>query len=314
MEKQVTTSESAAISGRNGSVEALIETFVNEQDIRASSRKTYERNLRAFFCWLSERGQQLSDITRAELIQYKEEQLQRGLSPLTVCGYIVTLRKFYQWAAGRGLCIDITAGLKTPRRKQTFKKQHLQDEESAALLTYFQGLSLRNFAIVNLLLRTGLRTIEVQRADVGDIQRKGGRRVLMVQGKGHDSKDDFVILSDKTYTPIANYLATRPRAKAGEPLFVSSSHNNAGGRLTTRAISGMCKDGLKAIGIDSREYTAHSLRHTTAVTILKQGGSITDVQNVLRHASPATSQIYTESIKEELRLQDGAELLLDGAF
>lgn len=66
--------------------------------------------------------------------------------------------------------------------------------------------------------------------------------------------------------------------------------------------------------MDGKEFTAHSLRHTTAVAILKHGGSITDVQSVLRHSSPVTSQIYTESVKEELRLQNAPELMLDGAF
>jgi integrase/recombinase XerC/integrase/recombinase XerD len=71
---------------------------------------------------------------------------------------------------------------------------------------------------------------------------------------------------------------------------------------------------MRAIGLDGKEFSAHSLRHTTAVAILKQGGSITDVQGVLRHSSPVTSQIYTESIKEEMRLKSAPELMLDNAF
>ena len=56
------------------------------------------------------------------------------------------------------------------------------------------------------------------------------------------------------------------------------------------------------------------MRHTTAVSILKHGGAITDVQSVLRHTSPVTSQIYTESVKEELRLKNAPEMFIDGAF
>ena len=175
-------------------------------------------------------------------------------------------------------------------------------------------MSLRDFAIVNLILRTGLRTIEVVRADVGDITFKGDRRVLLIWGKGHTEKDSFVVLSDKAYLPIKEYLETRKGAKAGDPLFISNSRQNNGERLTTRTISKICKDGLKGVGMDGREFTAHSLRHTTAVQILKQGGEITDVQRVLRHTSPVTSQIYTESIEEELRLQKSPEFLLDSAF
>ena len=153
------------------------------------------------------------------------------------------------------------------------------------------------------------------RADIGDITFKGERRVLKVWGKGHGEKDDFVVLSEKAWAPIQNYLATARRgAKSGEPLFTSTSHQNYGGRLTTKTISTICKDGLRAIGLDGHEFTAHSLRHTTAVAILKHGGQLTDVQSVLRHTSPVTSQIYTESVKEELRLQNAPEIMLDSAF
>ena len=226
----------------------------------------------------------------------------------------MSVRKFYEWAEAEGLYRNIAKGIKTPKRVQAFKKQHLTDNKSRELLEHFQGLSPRDFAIVNLILRTGLRTIEVVRADVGDITFKGERRILKVWGKGRTEKDDFVVLSEKAYRPIANYLATRKGAKAGQPLFTSNSRQNRGERLTTRTISGLCKDGLRAIGMDGKEFTAHSLRHTTAVAILKHGGNITDVQEVLRHSSPVTSQIYTESVKEELRLEHAPEMCLDYAF
>ena len=133
----------------------------------------------------------------------------------------------------------------------------------------------------------------------------------MVHGKGRDSKDSFVILTDKTYLPIRDYLATRPMAKGGEPLFTSTSNNSKGVTLTTRTISGIVKDGLKAIGLDSKEFTAHSLRHTTAVNILRAGGRIEDAQGVLRHSSPTTTQIYTHTIAEEMRIKNAPEELID---
>ena len=165
-----------------------------------------------------------------------------------------------------------------------------------------------------MLLRTGLRTIETIRADIEDITFKGDRRVLLVQGKGRDAKDQFVILTDKAYKPIEEYLATRGKAKKAEPLFTSQSNNSFNQRLTTKSISRMVKEGLRSIGIDSREFTAHSLRHTTAVSILKAGGALSDAQAVLRHSDPATTQMYTETIKEELRLKNAPEALIDNIF
>ena len=292
----------------------LVATFVVSQDVKQSSRDLYNRTLSQFFKWVEETGRQLPNLSRVDILEYKDHLSQEGLSALTIGSYIVAVRKFYEWAEANKLYPNIAKGIKTPRRVQAFKKQHLTDNKSEELLSYFEQKSLRDYAIVNLILRTGLRTIEVVRADIGDITFKGERRVLKVWGKGHSEKDDFVVLSEKAYLPIANYLATRKGAKAGEPLFVSNSRQNRGERLTTRTISHLCKEGLQAIGMDGKEFTAHSLRHTTAVAILKHGGSITDVQSVLRHSSPVTSQIYTESVKEELRLQQAPELMLDEAF
>lgn len=300
--------------GNTNSWRGLVATFIATQDVKESSRKLYTRTLSQFFVWVENTSRNLQNLSRQDLLEYKDWLLEQRLSSLTISSYITATRKFFEWAEAEKFYPNIAKGIKTPRRVQAFKKQHLTDNKSSELLAHFQNLSLRDYAIVNLILRTGLRTIEVVRADVGDITFKGERRILRIWGKGHTEKDDFVVLSDKAYQPIKDYLATRKGAKSGEPLFVSNSDRNSGGRLTTRTISGICKEGLKAIGLDGKEFTAHSLRHTTAVAILKHGGQITDVQSVLRHTSPVTSQIYTESVKEELRLQNAPELALDDAF
>lgn len=293
---------------------SLVANFVSGLDVKESSRSLYTRTITQYFNWLQEDGKDINTLTRADILEYKDTLLSSGLSALTIGSYIVAVRKFYEWAEAEKIYPNIAKGIKTPKRVQAFKKQHLTDTKSGELLAHFQSLSLRDYAIVNLILRTGLRTIEVVRADIGDITFKGERRILKIWGKGHTEKDDFVILTDKAYQPIKDYLETRKGAKQGEPLFTSNSRQNAGERLTTRTISKICKEGLQAIGLDGKEFTAHSLRHTTAVAILKHGGSITDVQEVLRHTSPVTSQIYTESVKEELRLENAPEAMLDGAF
>ena len=301
--------------GNTNNWRGLVATFVASQDVRESSRGLYTRTLSQFFLWIEKERKSLPTLTRQDVLEYKDSLQEQRLSSLTISSYITAVRKFYEWAEAEKLYPNIAKGIKTPRRQQAFKKQHLTDSKSRELLDHFQSLSLRDYAIVNLILRTGLRTIEVVRADIGDITFKGERRVLKVWGKGHGEKDDFVVLSEKAWAPIQNYLATARRgAKAGEPLFTSTSHQNYGGRLTTKTISTICKDGLRAIGLDGHEFTAHSLRHTTAVAILKHGGQLTDVQSVLRHTSPVTSQIYTESVKEELRLQNAPEIMLDSAF
>lgn len=302
-------------AGQKDTWQELVASFIAAQDVRESSRKLYVRTLSQYFIWIEKESKQLPSLTRRDVLEYKDYLIEQKLSPLTIGSYITAVRKFYEWTEAERLYPNIAKGIKTPKRVQAFKKQHLTDEKSKQLLQYFQGKSLRDYAIVNLILRTGLRTIEVVRADIADVIYKGGRRILKVWGKGHNEKDDFVVLSDKAYQPIAQYLeANRKGARAGEPLFTSASHQNYGKRLTTKTISTICKDGLKAVGLNSREFTAHSLRHTTAVAILKHGGNIIDVQEVLRHNSPVTSEIYTESVKEEIRLEKAPEMILDNAF
>ena len=169
-------------------------------------------------------------------------------------------------------------------------------------------------AIVNLILRTGLRTIEVTRADIGDITRKRGKRVMKVWGKGAEEKDAFVIIGDPVWEPIKRYLDEREDRGKDKPLFVTEGKGHRGERMSPRSVQRLCKEALRSVGLDGHDYSAHSLRHTTAVTIIRQGGDLNDVQRVLRHASQVTSQVYTASIEQEVRLDSNPESLLDDAF
>jgi len=293
-------------------LEQLLHRFAASQDVAPSSRATYLRTVRLFFRWVKEQGLPLSTLTRAEVLRFREDLLSSGMSSLSVSAYLTSVRRFFAWAEGEKVYPNIARDVKGPKRKQLFRKQALPAVKASELLGSQEDL--RDKAILNILLRTGLRTIEVVRANVEDITSKGGTRVLLVHGKGRAEKDSFVILTDKAYQPVAEYLESRGRVKAGEPLFTSRSNNSQGARLTTRTVSRIAKQSLRSVGLDSREYTAHSLRHTTAVTIMRLGGSIEQAQHVLRHSSPATTQIYTATIREELRLKNSTESLLDAAW
>lgn len=305
----------------SGEAQSLREAFLRGLDVKESSRRLYGRTLKQFFAWVDLEGKQFPELTKADIAEYKSH-LENGLklSPLTVGSYIVSLRKFYEWVETEGLYKNIAKGIKTPQRSQVFEKQYLSEEKSGELLEHFKEGSLRNYAIVNLMLRTGLRTIEVSRLQIGDICYMGEKRVLKIWGKGkteaEKGKDyNFVVLTDKAYLPIRNYIeATRKGARSGEPLFTSTSRQNRGEKLSTRTISGLCKEGLKSIGLDGNEYTAHSLRHTTASLLLGHGQTILAVQHVLRHASVNTTQRYTKQKERELRLIEAPENALDFAF
>ena len=109
-------------------------------------------------------------------------------------------------------------------------------------------------------------------------------------------------------------MKSRGALKSKEPLFTSVSNNNSGGRLSTRSISKIAKEGLKAIGLNDRNFTAHSLRHTTACSLIRSGASLEEIQGVLRHTNPATTQIYLSTIADETRLRRNTEALLDRVY
>ena len=294
--------------------EVLLAAFLDSQDIRQTSRDTYYWGMVQYFRWIESSGRVMKGMTAADIMSFKGYLIKQKLSALTISSYLTAVRRFYAWTENTMLYPNIARSVRPPRGKKGFKKMHLNESEASELLTYLKAKSLRDYAIVNLILRTGLRTIEVIRADIGDIKHKRGRRILKVWGKGFDDKDNFVILGDATWGPIQEYLNTRGKTRKDEPLFLTDGKGHRGARMSTRSVQYVCKEAMKSIGLDGHEYSAHSLRHTTAVLILKNGGDWQDVQRVLRHASPATSQIYTATIEEEVRLDRNPEGILDNVI
>ena len=292
----------------------LVDSFINSQDVKQSSKLLYRRTLKQYFNWVDKKNYLLSEIARPQLLEYKEELLNSNMSSLTVGSYITSVRRFYEWTEANKFYPNVAKGIKSPKRKQQFKKQPLLPAQATDLLNYYENKDSRDYSIINLLLRTGLRTIEVIRANVEDVTFKGSQRVLLVQGKGRDEKDNFVVLTDKTFNSLDLYLKNRGKVNNTDPLFISTSNNSKGERLTTRTISYIAKEGLKAIGLNNKSFTAHSLRHTTAVNILRAGGSLETAQFTLRHSNPATTQIYTATLNEERRLQNSGEALIDSLY
>lgn len=315
MEINVITPTTPVVFGisLNITQEEILTAFINSLDVKDNSKKLYYRTLKLFFNWVRQKNYSLNSLTRVEILQYKAELLASGKSSLTTTSYLTSLRVFYEWTEVNNIYPNICNKIKSPKREKEYKKQPLTSEQGAELLAYYEKTNLKYYAVVSLLIRTGLRTIEVIRANVEDITTMLGHRVLLVHGKGRDEKDNFVELRDKAFNPISQYLATRNIPPTG-PLFVSDSKRNKNKRLTTRTISKIVKDGLKAIGLTQKGYSAHSLRHTGATAILKATGDIEKVRLFCRHNNPATTLIYTHTLTKERKLQNSGEALLDEIF
>lgn len=286
--------------------------YLAQKDVGSEqSRNTYRKELICFFRWLDKTGRPLDGITKTDILEYKDylEEV-RHCTSQTVCGYITALRGFYQWAEAARLYPDVTRGVKT-RRDAEHIRMHLNRQKTHELLEWAKARGPRDYAMINLMLRCGLRTVEVHRADIADVSFIEGHRVLFIQGKGRKDKKRWVALRNAAWEPLKDYIDTRKGENAGAPLFVGEGRGSKGRRLAARTVQHICKTGLRAIGLDSHMYTAHSLRHTTGVRIISNGGSVTDVQEVLGHASVDTSRIYLKSAAAELRLTNPAERFLD---
>lgn len=296
----------------------LIERFMANQDLKPASKSRYRKSLIIYFDWVKASAFKLNEIKYDQLLIYKgwlnEQKTKDGtlFSSFTVSAYINALKSFYKWANGIGLLFNPAAPLKVPKKDNggKFEREPLSLDQVIKLLEYFAKNSPRDFAICNLMLRCGLRTIEVVRLDAVDIQFKGDNRILMVQGKGKDRKDRYVKLIDKAFTPLNNYLNGRTIG----PMFTSESITGVAGRLIPGTISKIIKTGMRAIGINHKKYTAHSLRHTAATLAIKSGASIGQTQDMLRHADQKTTEGYMKTILEEQRLEKSAEDFLNNAF
>jgi integrase/recombinase XerD len=153
------------------------------------------------------------------------------------------------------------------------------------------------------MVRTGLSDIGVSRANVGDIG-QSGEVIFWVHGKGRDSKDQFVLLTDETLKPINEYLSTQGNPKDEDPLFVSWSNRNQGERLTTQTISRIVKNSLRRIGLDSRRFPAHSFKDGFATLVLEGGAPLFQVKGAMRHQSIETTMAYAHNLD---RVRNGAE-------
>ncbi len=298
-----------AITTPEASLVLLFERFMEAQDVSSSSKETYRRQLKQFFLWLEATGRasRLNTLAREDILSYKEQLLSSGRSSYSVSSYLTVVRKLFEWLEAEKVYPNVARGIKGTKKARGFRKDTLtpgQLKEALEQMDRSTLEGLRDYALFNLLVRTGLRTVEVSRAQVGDLRQEAGEAVLWIQGKGRDSKDDFVLLTSEALRPLQQYLSTRGRLSDAAPLFASLSDKNTGQPLTTRSISRIIKQALQAVGLDSSRLTAHSLRHTAVTLALKGGASLQQAQAMARHSDPRTTMIYAHNLS---RLQAGAE-------
>lgn len=273
--------------------------FINYLDASPKTVETYKKALRQFFNYLGLHG--IRQPQREDVIAFRDDLKASGLKPTTVQNYITATRIFFKWTEQEALYPNIAEHVKGAKLDKNHKKDYLTSRQAKEVLANIKTDTeegLRNYAILSLMITGGLRTIEVSRADVGDLRTLGENTVLFVQGKGREEKTEYIKISAPVEKAIRTYLKARGNVEEGQPLFTSTSNNSRGKRISTRTVSGIVKTALKNAGYDSARLTAHSLRHTAITLALLAGREITEVQQFARHANLNTTMIYNHALDQ----------------
>ena len=184
-------------------VEMLLERFLVEAELAETTKETYRRTLRGFFAWKEERG--ITDLDRSHILAYKQDMLAR-VRPSTASTYLTAVKSMFKWLESVRAYPNVAADIKTVKLVGNIhRKDALTPAQAKRVLQVLKGDTLqakRDFALVNLLIRVGLRSVEVTRGRLGDLRNRGDQTILLVQGKGRVEKDALVVLTDATLGPI----------------------------------------------------------------------------------------------------------------
>ncbi len=297
---------------------SLFKRFIDYTDVKDTTIKGYTVCIRSFIRWMNETG--VRTPNRADIMQYKLFLSDHRYSAGTQRQYLRAVKHFFKWTAAEGLFPNIADNIKGAKVKQdNTRKDPFTESEIITVINSIDTSTVtgkRDKAVILLAVTCGLRIIEMQRADIGDIVMKSGERVIYIQGKGHDEKDDYKKIVPEVWQAISDYLKTRPGAGKKDPLFASTSNRSKSDaknensktkwtkqkseseklRISEPTFSTIIKDIFRNAGFDSSRLTAHSLRHTSVTMLLKSGASLQEAQAHARHADPKTTTIYAHNI------------------
>lgn len=216
----------------------------------------------------------------------------------TINRILSTLRSFYSYLEKEKIIdvnpFNLVNGLKTEKRLPNYFKY----EEFLSMLNVCDktNLGIRNRAILEMLLATGLRVSELVNIKINDID--FANREIKVLGKG--SKERIVFFGSYSLDSLNDYINnSRPfllNNKISDYLYV----NNNGTHLTDRGVRLIIKNIMSKACIKSK-VSPHTFRHTFATIMLNEGCDIRSVQELLGHASLSTTSIYTHLTNEEIR-------------
>lgn len=290
--------------------EALLAAFVDhlalERRLSGHTVEAYRRDLTQLAVFLARQRRTLARATYPQLRRFLAQQLTLGYARSSIARRVGAIHTFYRWATARGLVERDPAallgrpkvanrlpGVLRPREAAALVEAPMVPEVSADLRPLERALALRDSAVLELMYGSGLRVAEVAGLTVDRLDLARGR--VTVMGKG--SKEREVPLSDPSREALGTYLreARGLLSDGSARAFFNRRKHPIGPRDIRRLVG---RYGEQTLG--ARHVTPHTLRHSFATHLLEGGADIRAVQELLGHASVATTQRYTHVSRTRL--------------
>lgn len=296
--------ETALPAGLAAGLDEFTRHLRSERGLSEHSIRAYRGDVTTLLDHARRMGRtELAELDLPVLRSWLAGQATRGLARSTLARRAAAARGFTAWALRQGLtATDPGALLATPRTGRTLPGVLRRDEADALL--HVAGLAadddspvgLRDLAVLEVLYASGIRVGELCRLDVDDVD--GSRGVLRVLGKG--AKERTVPVGRPALTAVDRWCqAGRPAlatAASGPALFLGARGRRVDPRTVRRAVHELLGhvEGAPDIG-------PHGLRHSAATHLLEGGADLRSVQELLGHATLATTQIYTHVSVDRLK-------------
>jgi integrase/recombinase XerD len=285
--------------------EEFLSWLAVERGRAANTITAYRRDLASYEEFLDGRGLAVAQVTEPVVEDYVAFLRAAGRKPASVARALVSVRSLHRFCVDEGAALsDPTGDVGSPRVPQGLPKA-LSEDEVERLLGAVVGedaVARRDRAILELLYGAGLRISELVGMSMPDLDLDAG--VLRVLGKG--TKERVVPVGRLARAALTAWLGRGGRdamvparwARRGdaEAVFL----NQRGGRLSRQGAWGVVRRYGDRVGLGER-LTPHVLRHSCATHMLDHGADIRVVQELLGHASIATTQVYTRVSTERLR-------------
>jgi integrase/recombinase XerC len=289
--------------------QAVLAGFVRhlalQRNLSAHTVRAYRSDLAGLLIHLRRLGLgSLDEASLGSVRSWLAKQRSLGQSRATLQRRSAAVRTFFRWAYQTGLIpADPAVNLRSPRTVRrlppTLEQAEATEMMAAALAVAGESggpLALRDVAILETLYATGIRVSELAGLDLDDLDTD--RRTLRIFGKGR--KERTVPIGGPALRALAAWLngprQILARPEAGPAVFLGAQ----GRRIDPRVVRRVVHQALRAVN-GAPDLGPHGLRHAMATHLLDGGADLRSVQEMLGHASLATTQIYTHVTDDRLR-------------